>query len=105
MHQARTYDEPVPARPPRAPLHTVELLEQALAAATSGGIAVREEWLGGSGGGPCEIRGKQWLFIDLALPYAEQLDQALEALRALPEGAVTALPASLRAMLARRQRA
>lgn len=66
---------PAPGR-----LHTVELLEQALDAAKRCGYSIRHEWLGGNGGGPCEIRGQKWLFIDLALSYPEQLELALEAI-------------------------
>lgn len=63
-------------------MHTVDLLEQALALAASLGIRVRQEWLGGSGGGCCEIRGQNWLFIDLALTPVEQFAQVSEALAA-----------------------
>jgi hypothetical protein len=65
-------------------MHTVDLLEQALALAASLGVRVRQEWLGGSGGGSCEIRGQRWLFIDLALTPAEQFAQVSEALTAHP---------------------
>jgi hypothetical protein len=61
-------------------MHTVELLEEALQTARSLGFTVRQEWLGGGGGG-CEIKGKRWLFVDLSLPAIEQLDQVLSAIR------------------------
>jgi hypothetical protein len=66
-------------------MHTVDLLEQAVAMAESVGYAVRQEWLGGAGGGSCEIRGRKWLFVDLALTPAEQLSQVLEVLRSTNE--------------------
>jgi hypothetical protein len=61
-------------------MHTVDLLEQALSLAATLGIRVRQEWLGGSGGGCCEIRGQRWLFVDLALAPAEQFAQVASAL-------------------------
>ena len=62
-------------------MHTVELLELALAAAETLGYQIREEWLGGSDGGSCEIRGQKWLFIDPALDAAERLDLVADALQ------------------------
>lgn len=62
-------------------MHTVDLLDQAIALAGRLGYRVRQEWLGGSGGGGCEIRGEKWLFVDLAQTPAEQFTQVLEALR------------------------
>ena len=35
-------------------MHTIEVLEQAIAQAKRLGFGVRSEWLGGSGGGDCE---------------------------------------------------
>jgi len=62
-------------------MHTVDALEAALALAKQAGYRVREEWLGGTGGGGCEIRGSKWIFLDLALGPEEQLDQVLDTLR------------------------
>lgn len=62
-------------------MHTVELLDQAKTAAQMLGYRLREEWLDGSGGGVCEIRGTRYLFVDLALSTSDQLDQLLEALK------------------------
>jgi hypothetical protein len=61
-------------------MHTVEMLEIALKKARSLGYEVRAEWLGGCGGA-CEIKGRKWLFLDLALTPAEQLEQVLEGLQ------------------------
>ncbi len=60
-------------------MHTVELLEEALALAARQGFKIRQEWLGGTGGG-CEIKGQKWIFVDLSLNPVEQLDQVLSAL-------------------------
>jgi len=61
-------------------MHRVEILEQLLARAASRGLVIRQEWLGGRGGGLCELRGQSYLFVDLALSVAEQLAQVAEAL-------------------------
>ncbi len=65
-------------------MHTVELLDQALAAARKLGIRIRQEWLT-TPGGLCEFNGKRWLFIDQGAPPAEQLGVVLDALRAIPD--------------------
>lgn len=62
-------------------MHTVELLEEAIRAAGALGYAVRQEWLGGVGGGGCEIKGRKHLFIDLSLSVPDQLQIVLDALR------------------------
>jgi len=67
-------------------MHTVELLEEALLSAQRLGYRVRHEWLGGSGGGGCEIKGQKWLFVDLALGPSEQLEQVLDTLHREPGG-------------------
>jgi hypothetical protein len=61
-------------------MHTVDRLDAAVSAARALGYQVRMEWLGGSGGGGCEIHGRKWLFIDLAIPPEEQLQQVQELL-------------------------
>ena len=60
---------------------TVELLERFTETAKRLNYRVRQEWLGGSGGGACEFGGQRWIFIDLALSTSEQLHQISEALR------------------------
>ncbi len=63
---------------------TIELMEQAIAAAESIGYGIRHEYLGGVGGGACEIGGRKWIFIDLAMSTFDQLAQVVDALRADP---------------------
>ncbi len=65
-------------------MHTVELLKQALRCAEHLGYTVRQEWLGGAGGGACEIKGRKYLFLDLTAGPADQLDQVADALRREP---------------------
>jgi hypothetical protein len=80
-------------------MHTVEILEQALELAGQLGYAVRQEWLAGSGGGACEVRGRKLLFLDLDLGVDEQLDQVLQALRGEPRAADGLAPPELRTLL------
>lgn len=61
-------------------MHTVELLEQAIQEAEALGYTARHEWLGGAGGGGCEIKGRKYLFIDLSLSVPDQLQLALDVL-------------------------
>ena len=65
-------------------MHTVELLEQAIALAEERGFVVRQDWLSGSTAGACELKGRRWLLIDLALSPREQLDLVLDALKRFP---------------------
>jgi hypothetical protein len=80
-------------------MHTVELLQDALRSAERLGYQVRHEWLGGGGGGACEIQGQKWLFVDLALGPADQLEQVLDTLRREPDPASFPLPEPLDTML------
>jgi hypothetical protein len=66
-------------------MHTVELLQEALAAARGLGYEVRQDWLGGDGGGHCLVRGRKLLLLDIAQSTEEQLDIVVEALRGEPE--------------------
>lgn len=62
-------------------MHTVELLDQAITAAKLLGVKFREDWLGGAGGGVCEIKGQRWVFLDLSQGPADHLDLVVEAIR------------------------
>jgi hypothetical protein len=84
-------------------MHTVELLEQAIALADQCGWTVRQDWFGGSAAGGCEVKGRRWIFIDLALSPREQLDQVLDALRSLPNLDQTTVPSPLQAPLGLRK--
>ncbi len=83
-------------------MHTVELYEQACDAARRAGYEIRQEWLGGSGGGACEFGGKRWIFVDLALTAVEQLDQVTEALAADQTVIAGELPPLVQNLLKRR---
>lgn len=72
-------------------MHTVELLDEALAMAAALGYKIRRDWLGGEGG-VCVVRGQKWLFLDQTGTPSEHLQLALEALRAEP--ATARLPQS-----------
>ena len=65
-------------------MHTVEALRIALRLAEQSGYEVRHEWLGGSGGGGCEVKGRKLLLVDLAVGPQEQLEIVLDVLRREP---------------------
>lgn len=73
-------------------MHTVEMLKEATALARSAGYRIRQEYLGGALGGGCEYGGQKWVFLDVALGPADQLEQLLDALRHDP--ALVGLPMS-----------
>jgi hypothetical protein len=62
-------------------MHTVELLQEAMEAARRLGYEVRQDWLGGDGGGHCIVRGRKWLLLDVAQTAEEQLAVLADALR------------------------
>jgi hypothetical protein len=65
-------------------MHTVELLEAAIAQIKGLGYRVRIEPLDGGDGGLCEFQKRRWLFLDAAASPLEQLHQVLEVLRGDP---------------------
>lgn len=77
-------------------MHKVELLEQAFEAIKRLGYQVREECVGGNGGGSCVFRGQKWFFVDPVLGIEDQLDLACEALRNDRGVQSEELPAELR---------
>jgi hypothetical protein len=80
-------------------MHTVELRAYALDTLQRLGYKIRQEWLGGNGGGVCELKGRKTLFLDLAQGPAEQFDQVLDALHREPEAAWLPAPPELRDLL------
>lgn len=86
-------------------MHTVELLDQALAAALKCGYRLRQDWLGGSDGGGCEIKGQKWIFLDLSLSPSEQLDVVVGALEGDPALYTLALSSELGQLLGIRKSA
>jgi hypothetical protein len=62
-------------------MHTVELLQEAMEAARRLGYEVRQDWIGGDGGGHCIVRGRKWLLLDVAQTAEEQLTVVTDALR------------------------
>jgi hypothetical protein len=80
-------------------MHTVEQLDQLVRLARELGYTVRQEWLGGEGGGVCELRGKKHIFIDLANSAAEQLDTVAAVLATDARLAKIAVTDELRDML------
>ena len=80
-------------------MHSVEQLEQLIRLARQLDYTVRQEWLGGSGGGACELQGKKHLFIDLANSAAEQLDSVADVLSQDERLATVAIADELRDVL------
>ncbi len=62
-------------------MHTVELLQEALDMVRGLGYDVRQDWLGGDGGGHCLVRGRRMLLLDVAQTPDEQLEVVADALR------------------------
>jgi len=77
-------------------IHTIELLEQALAAAEQLGYTVREDELAGRAGGACVLKGKKWLLLDPTALPRERLEQVIQSLRVDPAIDQNVLPATLR---------
>ncbi|MEK6248571.1 MAG: hypothetical protein N2C12_10360 [Planctomycetales bacterium] len=65
-------------------MRTVELLEQTLDIARQLGYRVREECVGGNGGGSCVVRGQKWLFLDPSFDISDQLALACDAIQSDP---------------------
>ena len=80
-------------------MHTVELLERALQLAGRLGFRVREECVGGNGGGSCVLRGQKWLFLDPTLDISDQLELTCQALQADPGIHAIAVPVELAVLL------
>lgn len=80
-------------------MHTVDLVEQALALLGQLGYAVRQEALAGNGGGACELKGRKIFFLDLDLGPDERLEQVIAALRREPAVNRLPMPVELQRML------
>lgn len=76
-------------------MHTVELYECAKQFADSLGYHIREENLGGIGGGACEVAGRKCLFVDIAMTAVEQLEQVMQAVSRDPLIHTATVPAEL----------
>jgi len=83
-------------------MHTVELLAEALEAARRLGYDVRQDWLGGDGGGHCLVRGRRLLLLDVAQSPDEQLDVVADALRGEDQVAALKMSRKLAERLAER---
>ncbi len=61
-------------------MRTLELLDYLIELARRLGFEIREEWLGGTGGGACEIKGQKILFVDQSLTPSDRVDQVARSL-------------------------
>jgi len=73
-----------------------ELLRQLCDSLTRSGLTVRQERLGGDGGGICKMRGQYTLFIDLDADPETQLQRSVECLNLLPNLDGIYLPPQIR---------
>ena len=62
-------------------MRTLELLDYLIELARRLGYEIREEWLDGSGGGACVLKGQKFLFVDQSLPPSERVEQIARSLR------------------------
>ena len=62
-------------------MRTLELLDYLVDLARRLGYEIREEWLEGTGGGACELKGKRIMFVDQSLPPSERVEQLAHSLR------------------------
>jgi hypothetical protein len=66
-------------------MRTLELLDYLIELARRLGFEIREEWLDGTGGGACVIKGQRILFVDQSLSPADRVDQIARSLRGSEE--------------------
>ena len=62
-------------------MRTLELLDYLVDLARRLGYEIREEWLEGTGGGACVLKGKRIMFVDQSLPPSERVEQLANSLR------------------------
>jgi hypothetical protein len=58
-----------------------KILEELLAILEANGIQIRQEPLGGSGGGLCSIKGQQIFFVDTQAPSVTMAEICAEAVQ------------------------
>ena len=80
-------------------MYSIDLKDEAIALAERLGWRVRQEYLGEVGGGPCEVGGRKWIFLDIALSPPEQFEQLLDALRGDPAIHAVKVPPGLQQLL------
>lgn len=86
-------------------MHTLDLLDQAIAVARDLGYRIRRDYLDGQGGGCCEIAGQKWIFVDSSQSPLEQLQSLLEALGGDESLAHAPLPPELSSLVRGRRAA
>jgi hypothetical protein len=80
-------------------MYSIDLKDEAIALAERLGWRIRQEYLGEVGGGPCEVAGRKWIFLDIALSPPEQFEQLLDALRGDPAIHTVKVPPALQQLL------
>ena len=82
-------------------MHEVDKLGHLLESCRAVGIVVRDESLGGGGGGLCRLRGERVLFVDAEADDAGRYEKTVAALVAVPEFDDMFLPPVIREDLER----
>lgn len=80
-------------------MRTLELLDYLIELARRLGFEIREEWLDGTGGGACEIKGQKILFVDQSLPPADRVEQVARSIKGCEELARVYVLPEARALL------
>lgn len=83
-------------------MSTIQQFDQLVEIAEQLGYRIRYDYFGGTGGGVCEFSGNKWLFLDLALSSAEQLEQLQKTLANEPLLGTIKLSADMKRDLANR---
>jgi hypothetical protein len=60
-------------------MNSAQILEELLGLFEAGGVALRQEPLGGSGGGLCSVKGQWILFVDTQAPSEVMAQVCAEA--------------------------
>ena len=80
-------------------MDTNALYEEAMESLNRLGVEVRQEHLGGEGGGCCTIKGRRVVFVDLDAGVRRRLECCVERLRGLAEVEAMYLSPALRNLI------
>lgn len=78
---------------------TLDLVNEALRLLQECGYTIRQEWLDGTLGGRCILKGQKIFFLDLALSPEEQLELVVDVLQQEPRVSQLCISSSLANLL------